>query len=36
MEVVHLDGIRGALSDEELDRFVATFPVRRLGEERRS
>jgi hypothetical protein len=23
MEVVHLDGIRGNLNDEELDRFVA-------------
>jgi hypothetical protein len=35
MEVVHLDGIRGALSDEELDHFVATFPIQILGQARR-
>jgi hypothetical protein len=31
MEVVRLDGIRGDLTDEELDRFVAGFPVTILG-----
>jgi hypothetical protein len=29
--LVRLDGIRGDLSDEELDRFVSRFPVQKLG-----
>jgi hypothetical protein len=29
-EVVRLDGIRGSLTDEELDRFVEGFPVERI------
>lgn len=28
-EVVRLDGIRGNLTDEELDRFVESFPIER-------
>ena len=28
-EVVRLDGIRGSLSDEDLERFVQCFPVER-------
>jgi hypothetical protein len=31
MEVVDLDGIRGSLSDEALDRFVSRFPVHTLA-----
>jgi hypothetical protein len=31
IEVVRLDGIRDGLSDEALDRFVASFPVEILG-----
>ena len=31
MEVLHLDGIRGNLNDEELDRFVGSFPVNIMG-----
>jgi hypothetical protein len=31
MEVVHLDGIRGELSDGELDQFVSGFPVLTLA-----
>jgi len=30
MEVVRLDGIRGALSDEDLEKFVQSFPVERI------
>ena len=29
-EVVRLDGIRGALSDEDLEKFVQRFPVERI------
>jgi len=29
-EVVRLDGIRGALTDEELEKFVQRFPVERI------
>jgi hypothetical protein len=31
LEVVHLDGIHGNLNDEELDRFVGSFPVNIMG-----
>ena len=31
LEVVHLDGIRGNLNDEEVDRFVGSFPVNIMG-----
>ena len=29
-EVLRLDGIRGALSDEDLEKFVQRFPVERI------
>jgi hypothetical protein len=29
-EVVRLDGIRGGLSDEELEKFVQSFPIKRI------
>ena len=29
-EVVRLDGIRGGITDDELDRFVEKFPVERI------
>jgi len=29
-EVVRLDGTRGALSDEDLEKFVQSFPVERI------
>ena len=29
-EVVRLDGIRGGLTDEELEKFVQRFPVERI------
>jgi hypothetical protein len=29
-EVVRLDGIRGGLTDEELERFVQSFPIERI------
>ena len=29
-EVVRLDGIHGGLSDEELDKFVQSFPIERV------
>ena len=29
-EVVRLDGIRGALSDEDLEKFIQRFPVERI------
>jgi hypothetical protein len=29
-EVVRLDGIRGALSDEDLEKFVQRFSVERI------
>jgi hypothetical protein len=31
LEIVDLDGIRGDLSDEELEHFVSEFPVTILG-----
>jgi hypothetical protein len=31
LEVVDLDGTRADLSEEELDRFVATFPIQMLA-----
>ena len=31
LEIVDLDGIRGDLSDEELEQFVSEFPVTILG-----
>jgi hypothetical protein len=31
MELVNLDGIGGELSDEALDRFVASFPIQMLA-----
>jgi hypothetical protein len=29
-EVVRLDGIRGGLTDEELEKFVESFPIERI------
>ena len=29
-EVVRLDGIRGGLTDEELEKFVQSFPIERI------
>jgi hypothetical protein len=29
-EVVRLDGIRGGLTDEELEQFVQSFPIERI------
>jgi len=31
METIRLDGIRGGLTDEELDRFVERFPIQQLA-----
>jgi len=30
IEVVRLDGIRGGLTDEELEKFVQSFPIERI------